>query len=348
MAVEVKHSTVVAVPDDGTSPVGTDEWNAAHALNLTGPALLGREAASQGAAAEITIGSGLVLAAGVLSATGGGGGDGLGPDGDKGDVTVGGTGTTLTIDANAVTYAKMQDVSATQRVLGRNTAGSGDPEEVTLSQLLDWIGSAARGDILYRGAAAWARLAAGTSGQCLRTGGAAGDPSWTWPNQFNQSTAQQGAGFAADTYLTGSFIVIPAGGLKVGTRYRLVFDVSKTAAGTAAPVITVRVGTAGSTADTGRATLTFLAQTAAADDGRFEVLVTVRATGGTAVLQAVGTLTHRLQITGLANLPSPTVRATSAAFDITPAGTGIGVSVNGGASASWTVQLVQATLENLN
>lgn len=58
-----------------------------------------------------------------------GSGDGLGTDGDKGDVTVGGTGTTLTIDNNAVTYAKMQDVSAGDKVIGR-ISGAGDPEEI--------------------------------------------------------------------------------------------------------------------------------------------------------------------------------------------------------------------------
>jgi hypothetical protein len=35
MALSITHSTVVAVPDDGTSPVGTDEWNAAHAITGT-------------------------------------------------------------------------------------------------------------------------------------------------------------------------------------------------------------------------------------------------------------------------------------------------------------------------
>jgi len=39
----------------------------------------------------------------------------------------------------AVTYAKIQDVTATQRLLGRNSAGSGDVEEVTISQALDWL-----------------------------------------------------------------------------------------------------------------------------------------------------------------------------------------------------------------
>lgn len=82
------------------------------------------------------------------------------------------------IDADAVTYAKIQNVSATSRILGRKTAGSGDVEEITLSELLDFIGSAARGDILYRGNSGWARLAAGTAGQKLKTAGAGADPAW--------------------------------------------------------------------------------------------------------------------------------------------------------------------------
>jgi hypothetical protein len=52
-------------------------------------------------------------------------------DGDYGDITVSGTGTVFTIDADTVTYAKMQNVSATSRVLGRITALAGDVEELT-------------------------------------------------------------------------------------------------------------------------------------------------------------------------------------------------------------------------
>ena len=33
MAIGITHSTVVVVADDGTSPVGTDEWNAGHTLS---------------------------------------------------------------------------------------------------------------------------------------------------------------------------------------------------------------------------------------------------------------------------------------------------------------------------
>lgn len=164
---------------------------------------------------------------------------------------------------------------------------------------------------------------------------------------FNQNSIDQGPGLAADTYLVGSNIGSMATRLQIGTRYRLKFRVSKTAAGTATPIITIRYGTAGSTADTARVTLTFPAQTAAIDDGVFEVFAHFTAVGASGVLKAVASLVHRLDITGLANTGSPTVSAVSGAFDTTPGASIIGVSVNGGASAVWTVQLVQAELTNL-
>lgn len=70
-----------------------------------------------------------ISAAGLSVATGGGGG-GI-SDGDKGDIIVSGTGTILTIDTDAVTYAKMQNVSATDKILGRSSSGSGNVEEIT-------------------------------------------------------------------------------------------------------------------------------------------------------------------------------------------------------------------------
>ncbi len=99
-------------------------------------------------------------------------------DGDYGDITVSSSGTAFSIDNDVVTYAKMQNVSATSRILGRKTAAAGDTEECTLSEVLDFVGSAAQGDILYRGASAWTRLGAGTSGQYLQTLGAGANPAW--------------------------------------------------------------------------------------------------------------------------------------------------------------------------
>lgn len=51
-------------------------------------------------------------------------------DGDKGDITVSASGLTWTIDNDAVTYAKIQNVSATDKLLGRSTSGAGDVEEI--------------------------------------------------------------------------------------------------------------------------------------------------------------------------------------------------------------------------
>ena len=63
-------------------------------------------------------------------------------DGDKGDITVSGGGATWTIDPTTVTYAKMQNVSAASRLLGRGSAaGSGSPEEITLGTGLSMTGT---------------------------------------------------------------------------------------------------------------------------------------------------------------------------------------------------------------
>jgi hypothetical protein len=57
--------------------------------------------------------------------------------------TVGfGTLATASLDDNAVTYAKQQDVSAASRLLGRGSAaGAGDPEEITLGANLTMAGT---------------------------------------------------------------------------------------------------------------------------------------------------------------------------------------------------------------
>jgi len=63
-------------------------------------------------------------------------------DGDKGDITVSSSGATWTIDNDAVTYAKIQNVSAASRLLGRGSAsGSGDVQELTIGSGLTLTGT---------------------------------------------------------------------------------------------------------------------------------------------------------------------------------------------------------------
>ena len=52
-------------------------------------------------------------------------------DGDKGDITVAGSGAVWSIDTNAVIWDKVQDIN-TNRLLGRYNSGIGDVEEITI------------------------------------------------------------------------------------------------------------------------------------------------------------------------------------------------------------------------
>lgn len=61
-------------------------------------------------------------------------------NGDKGDITVSASGATWTIDNDAVTYAKIQNVT-TSRLLGRGTAGGGDVQEITIGSGLTLTGT---------------------------------------------------------------------------------------------------------------------------------------------------------------------------------------------------------------
>jgi len=72
-------------------------------------------------------------------------------DRDYGDIVVSGTGATWTIDTNAVTttkiaddnvtYAKIQNVSAADTLLGRGNGGAGDVQEITLGSGLTMTGT---------------------------------------------------------------------------------------------------------------------------------------------------------------------------------------------------------------
>lgn len=161
------------------------------------------------------------------------------------------------------------------------------------------------------------------------------------PNPFyirNQSVANQTGvtGFDADSYIVGSSIALPIGsGIRVGARYRLQFDMTKSAACTSTPILTLRIGTLGTTADAAICQATFGAGTAAADTGLFTVDAVFRTVGAStaAVVQGTFTLTNNLATTGLSNAVKA-VLVTSSGFDSTVAGLIIGVSFNGGTTGA--------------
>lgn len=161
----------------------------------------------------------------------------------------------------------------------------------------------------------------------------------------NQSVSSQ-TGFSSDTYLVGSNVAIPSGYPIVGTTYKLVFDVTKTNVGTATPIITVRIGTGGVVGDAAICAFTFGAGTTLADTGIFEVIATFRTVGSStsAVLQGIARLNHNAAYaTGISNAVNARA-TTSSGFNSTTAGSIIGTSYNGGASAAHTIQLVRAEL----
>lgn len=67
---------------------------------------------------------------------------------------------------------------ATQRILSNISGSTAAAAGNTLTGILDNILGSSRGMIVYRGSGAWSALAAGTSGQFLRTAGTGGDPGW--------------------------------------------------------------------------------------------------------------------------------------------------------------------------
>jgi hypothetical protein len=120
------------------------ELNEIHDVLISSPQngqlLIRDETAGLWENAFLTAGSNITItnAAGAITiaASGGGGVS----DGDKGDITVSASGATWTIDNQAVTYAKIQNVT-NSRLLGRANGTTGTMQEITLGSNLSFSGT---------------------------------------------------------------------------------------------------------------------------------------------------------------------------------------------------------------
>lgn len=174
-------------------------------LTMATARLLGRTTASTGAVEEISVGSGLSLTGGELSATGGGV-----SDGDKGDITVSASGATWTIDAGAVTLAKQANV-ATARIMGRVTAGTGVQEALTGTQattLLDTFTTSLKGLAPASGGGTTNFLRA--DGTWAAPGGGGGGSPGGSANEVQYNDGAGGFAGAADVEIEGGQLRLPA------------------------------------------------------------------------------------------------------------------------------------------
>lgn len=115
--------------------------------DVTPDRLLGRDTSPAGPVQELTVSGGIEFT-----------GSGIQRSALTGDITATAGSNTTAIPVNTVTYAKIQDVSATDKLLGRSTAGAGDIEEITCTAagraLLDDADASAQRTTLGLGTAA--------------------------------------------------------------------------------------------------------------------------------------------------------------------------------------------------
>lgn len=172
MTIGITHPFVSAIPDGADATVvRPSNWNASHSITGLGTGVEAALGINTGSAGSVVLFNGALgtpssgtatnltgLPIGGLTGLGTGVGTALAVNvGSAGAFVTfngaGGTPSSLTLTNatglvtaglvnDAVTYAKMQNVSATARLIGRVTAGAGDPEEIPLGTGLAFSGGA--------------------------------------------------------------------------------------------------------------------------------------------------------------------------------------------------------------
>jgi predicted RecA/RadA family phage recombinase len=131
----------------------------------------------------------------------------------------------------------------TLNLIANTTGGTAAPAGVTLSSLIDAAIDNTQGDLLFRGASTWGKLAPGTANNPLQTGGAGANPSWnanlllptggptryaggTFLNVVGAGTAvanttAQTSIFTGATFRSGQSLTIPANSIQAGQAIRM-------------------------------------------------------------------------------------------------------------------------------
>jgi hypothetical protein len=160
----------------------------------------------------------------------------------------------------------------------------------------------------------------------------------------NRSVAAQVLTAATLTYITGSQLKVPDGGLKAGSKIRFRFSMAKTAAGTATSTFAIVFGTAGDSTDTARVSFTKPAGTAAADEAFVTIEATVRSVGAAGVVLGNFVLVHGLENTGHAVIPAVVLVTTSAGFDNDGSDLYVGLVATTGAADAITIHQIESEL----
>jgi hypothetical protein len=121
------------------------------------------------------------------------------------------------VDASAAIALSKLATQNNNTFVGNVSGGSAVPSALTLTQVLDSVGSAANGDILIRSGGSWTRLATGTNGHRLVL--ASGLPAWSAVEGETRGLSALGSDFAMSGATangvfvdTGLSVSLPAAG----------------------------------------------------------------------------------------------------------------------------------------
>jgi hypothetical protein len=112
-------------------------------------------------------------------------------------ISINGTGISLT--DSGVTNAKLAGMVA--NTIKARVGTSGAPQDATIHQVLDFLGTSARGEIIFKGATQWEKLSPSISGYVLETRGTGSGPEWVPPPASSSVSTEATVGYI------GSFLL---------------------------------------------------------------------------------------------------------------------------------------------